>query len=210
MLRRTLALTLAVAACGGSTPAATTPAPETQVLSGIVGQNIVVAPVQALRPAADLGWTSLPSGRAALARLDSVFADTLRSRVGNQGWVFADGVIKSAATNPTYATDPRSLAVNSLRAPGLKVDDRLAEPLASQLRTMIALHDVRLVLLPLDLTIERNAAGLGRPVVHLVLVDPRTSLVRWIGQVAAPDAPGYTTDIHASLAARLADLFVPR
>jgi hypothetical protein len=200
----------AVAACGGSKPESTTPSPESLPLSAITGQNIIIAPVQALRVPAEIGWPAMPSSRAALSSLDSVLTDTLRARVANAGWVYADGVIKSAANNPTYATDPRALAVNPRRAPSLKVGDRLPEPVASQLRTMIAFHDVRLVLIPLDLTIERTGAGFGRPTVHLMLVDPRSSVVRWIGRVTAADSPAFTSEISATLAARVADLFVPR
>lgn len=202
---------MAAVACGGSAPAATptTPAPETMPLSAMVAQNIIVAPFQALRSPAEVGWPALPA-RATLARLDSVIADTLRARVANQGWIYADGVIRAAANNPTYATDPRALAVNPLRSPALKLNDRLPEPLASQLRTLIAFHDARLVLVPLDLTIEPVSAGLGRPVVHLVLVDPRSSVVRWIGRLTGPDSPSFNSTIPAFIASRLADLFVPR
>lgn len=198
------------AGCGGSKAASTTPDPDTHPLAGISGQNIIIAPVQALRMPADVGWPALPPAKPTLARLDSIFADTLTERVGNRGWVYADGVIKAAANNPTYATDPRGLAVNSLRATTLKLGDRLVEPLASQLRTMIALHDARLVLVPVDLTIERTAAGPARPTLHLVLVDPRSSVVRWIGQVTGNDSPAFTSDIPALIATRLADLFASR
>jgi hypothetical protein len=198
------------AACGGGTTATPSPKPETHPLAGIVGQNIIIAPVQALRMPADVGWPALPASRPTLAHLDSVFADTLKDRVGNRGWVYADGLVTAAANNPTYATDPRSLAVNSLRASTLKINDRLVEPLASQLRTMIAFQDARLVLIPTDLTIERTSAGLGQPVVHLVLVDPRSSVVRWIGRVTGNDSPAFTSDIPALIATRLADLFASR
>jgi hypothetical protein len=196
--------------CGGSKPEATTPKPESHPLAGVAGQNIIIAPVQALRAGTEAAWPALPPQRATLAHLDSVVADTLKERVGNRDWVYADGVIKSAANNPTYATDPRGLAVNSLRAATLKVGDRLVEPLATQLRTMIAFHDARLVLIPTDMTIERTPAGLGRPVVRLVLVDPRSSVVRWIGRVTGDDSPAFTPDIPALIATRLADLFASR
>ncbi|HET9425871.1 MAG TPA: hypothetical protein VFO55_10905 [Gemmatimonadaceae bacterium] len=199
-------------ACGGSKPAAnsTTPEPESHPLSGIVGQNIIIAPVQAMRAAPELGWTGLPAARPLLARLDSAIADSVRSRVGNLQWVFADGVAKAAANNPTYATDPRALAVNPLRSPALKVNDRLPEPLASQLRTMIAFQDARLVLVPVELRFERTEAGLGRPAVRLVLVDPRLSVVRWIGEVKGADSPAFTPDYFVPIAARFADLFVAK
>ena len=207
-----LIATATTVACGGSKPttATPTPEPESHPLSGIVGQNIIVAPVQALRIPADIGWPAMPASRALLARLDSVVADTLRGRVGNQQWVFADGLVTAAVNNPTYATDPRARAVNPLRAAGLKVGDRLPEPLASQLRTMIALQDARLVLIPVDLTVERVSAGIGRPVVRVVLVDPRSSVVRWIGRVTGPDSPAFTPEISATIAARVADLFVAK
>ena len=213
MIPRILGLTLVTVACGGSKPESTTPAPETMPLSGIVGQNIVIAPVQSLRMTSDIGWT-MPAPRAVLSRLDSVIADTLRVRVANQAWVYADGVVKSAANNPTYATDPRALAINPLRAPTLKLGDRLPEPLASQLRTMIAFHDVRLVLLPVDVTIQRTEGVGGRnngqPIMNLVLVDPRSSVVRWIGRISGPESAAFTPSIYATLATRLADLFVPK
>jgi hypothetical protein len=195
--------------CRGPKPEPGTPDPATVPLSGIVAQNLIVAPVQALRFATAPDEVA-PPAKPFLARLDSVIADTLRSRVANQGWVYADAVIKSAANNPTYATDPRALAVNSLRSPALKLNDRLPEPVASQLRTMIAFHDARLVLVPLDLTVERTPTGASRPVVHLVLVDPRSSVVRWIGRFTGPDSPTVTQANFAIIASRLADLFVPR
>src|SRR3954469_10829969 len=95
-------------ACGGSKPATTTPNPDVHPLVGIAGQNIIIAPVQSLRVPAELGWPAIPS-RPTLMHLDSVFADTLKERVGNRAWVYADGVVQSAANNAQYATDPRAL-----------------------------------------------------------------------------------------------------
>src|SRR4051812_12214914 len=100
--------------CGGSKAAPTTPKPETHPLAGITRENIIIAPVQALRAGTEAAWAALPPSRATLSHLDSVFADTLKVRVGNRGWVYAEGLVTAAANNPTYATDPRSLAVNSL------------------------------------------------------------------------------------------------
>jgi hypothetical protein len=124
--------------------------------------------------------------------------------------VFSEGLVKAAANNPTYATDPRALAANPLRSPGTKVTDRLPEPLASQLRTMIAFQDARLVLIPVELRFERTPVGLGRPMVRLVLVDPRMSVVRWIGEVKGPESSAFSSDFYAMIAARFADLFVEK
>jgi len=198
------------AGCGGSKAASTTPKPDNHPLAGIAGQNIIIAPVQALRMPADGGWPALPPSRPTLARLDSVFADTLKERVGNRGWVYADGLVMAAANNPTHATDPRSLAVNSLRASTLKIDDRLVEPLATQLRTMIALHDARAVLLPVDLRFERDAAGQGLAVLRVDLIDGRLGEVRWVGDVRSDPAATLSPALIASLAEHFADLVTVR
>jgi hypothetical protein len=92
----------------------------------------------------------------------------------------------------------------------LAVDARLPEPLASQIRTMVALHDdVRLVLAPVELRLEKAGATGGRGILRLVLVDARASNVRWIGQVAGDEAPAFGPVVTASLAARLANVVAP-
>jgi hypothetical protein len=92
----------------------------------------------------------------------------------------------------------------------LAVDQRLTEPLASQLRTLIALHeDARLVLAPVELRFEPAGTG-GRGVLRLVLVDPRMSVTRWIGEIASDPAPAYGPVISASIASKLANLVAAR
>ncbi len=91
--------------------------------------------------------------------------------------------------NPTYAADPYTLAEEPLRSPSLSVEQRLPEPLASQLRTMVALHDdARLVLAPVELRFEAATGTGGRGVLRLVLVDPRLVASAWIGEVASDPA----------------------
>jgi hypothetical protein len=197
------------AGCGGAKPEPGTPTPELHPLGGIVGQPMLVTPVQSVRFAPELAWTGLPRNAEVSGPLDSALAATLRVRVANPQWVYADGLAKSFANNPTYATDPRMLSVNALRG-RLKVDDRLPEPLASQLRTMIALHEGRLVLIPVELHFDRTTEGAGRPVVRLVLVDPRLSVIRWFGDVTGTDTPAFTSLYLTSIADRVADLFVAK
>ena len=171
---------------------------------------MIIAPVQGVHAAPELEW-KVGAAQSVTMSLDSILADSLRGRIGNvRSWIFGQELAKSAANNPTYATDPYGLTVFSLRAPGVKVDDRLAEPLASQLRTMIALQDARMVLIPVELRFDRTPAGLGRPMVRLVLVDPRASVVKWIAEVPGADQISFTPSYSASLAARFADLFAGR
>jgi len=206
---RTSALAL-LFACGGHQQAPViAPLPEAR-LSGVAGQALLVTPVQTLRMAPELGWTGLPRTAGLLAALDSALTDSLRDRVRNPQWAFSEALIASAKANPTYASDPHLLSIQPLRSPKLEVGQRLAEPLASQLRTMLALHEGRLVLIPVELRFERAPSGMARAVLHLVLVDPRRSDVTWFGDVVGAELQAFTPNFIAPLASRVADLFVPR
>src|ERR1043166_9867070 len=143
-------LAILVAGCGGRHPAPSQTFIDTSPLSGLVGQQLVVTPTQRARVAAELGWTDVPASAQLAANLDSSVVSTFRSRDVGRSWVFGDALSRSFARNPTYATDPRSLSVESLRAPGLQSGARLVEPIATQVRTMIALAGARLVLIPVD------------------------------------------------------------
>ena len=86
--------------------------------------------------------------------------------------------------NPTYASDPYALAEEPLRSSSFAAGKRLAEPLASQLRTMIALHEnASLVLVPIELRFESANAPTARASLRLALIDPRFSEARWVGEV---------------------------
>ena len=190
-------LALAVSsACHHAAPAPGAPNPDAQRLGGIVGQPLLIAPVQSMKIAPELAWTGLPRTADILAALDQSLTDTLRARLANPQWVYAAALIESAKNNPTYATDPRGLSIQALKSPKLEVAQRLPEPLASQLRLMLALHDGRLILIPVELRFERTPAGAAHPVLHLVLVDPRLSDIRWVGDVAGVDSPTFSNVLH--------------
>jgi hypothetical protein len=202
-------LTAGAFACRGSN-GAPAPEPDAHPLGGILGQPLMIAPVQRFSVARELGWSSTPQANSTMLALDSALADTLRARIGSQQWVYAATLEESFRANPTYATDPRALSVQPLRGGHLQMGGRLPEPLASQLRTMIALQEGRLVMIPIDLRVDAAAPGVGRPVVSLVLVDPRASVLRWSGEVTGADTRTFTTETTAILAGRIADLFVAK
>ena len=200
----------ALLACRHAPPPPNAPNPSGQQLAGIVGQPLLIAPVQSIKIAPELGWTGLPRAAAILAAFDQTLADTLRARLGDPQWVYAAALIESARNNPTYATDPRALSIQPLKSPRLEVAQRLPEPLASQLRVMLALHDGRLILIPVELRFERTAVGAAHPVLQLVLVDPRLSDIRWHGEVTGTDSRMFSSSLTADMAACVADLFVAR
>jgi hypothetical protein len=205
MMALAAAVMLAMA-CHHAKPDPDAPSPASRRLAAIAGQPLMVTPVQSFRSTI-VGFNSRDWMIAGRALLDSALTDTLKQRVGNSDWVFAAALMTSFKQNPTYATDPRALAIQPLRA-RLTVGDRLPEPLASQLRTMIALHEGRLVLLPLELRVEQTTPGRERPSLQLVLVDPRSSVIQWFGDVVGPESAAFGADFAAPLASRVADLFV--
>jgi hypothetical protein len=98
----------------------------------------------------------------------------------------------------------------------LAIETRLPEPLASQVRTLVALHDdTRLVLVPVELKLEPVPAAVsGQPaargVLRVVLLDARLSNVRWIGDITSDPAPVFGAAITASVAAKLAAAVAPQ
>jgi len=190
--------------CSTSPKPATAPAPA-HALAGMAAQHLIVTPAFALTKATDVPWEI--NQTELLRTLDADIQSALEERGLKGQWVFADALEQSYRRNPTYATDPHRLAMQSLRSPALEIGARLAEPLASQLRTMVALTDARYVLAPVELTIEHVGAGsAGRGVLRLVLVDARGSDVRWIGKVVGDTSARLGPSITASVAAKLADL----
>jgi hypothetical protein len=142
--------------------------------------------------------------------LDADLLSALDERGVRKLWIFPEDLQQSYKRNPSYAADPYSLAEEPLRGAGFAIEQRLPEPLASQLRTLVALHeDARLILAPVELRLEPVGTG-GRGVLRLVLVDPRLSVAKWIGEVASDPAPEFGPVISASIAAKLASLVAIR
>jgi|SRR5438093_5710785 len=210
-------LTLVAAACGGgssASPPESAPAPDTRPLSSLAAERVLVTPTFAVRVAPDLGWSSTAArSRELLQAMDADIASALEARGLRRTWVLPPELMASYKRNPTYAPDPYALAEEPLRAPSLAKGTRLAEPLASQLRTMIALHEnARLVLAPVELRIERitSSTSAGRATLRLALLDPRFSEARWVGEVKSDTASAFTPAMTATLAQRLVDLVLPR
>ena len=166
--------------------------------------------------APELSWSSQQAGARELLRaLDDDIAAALTERGLKANWVMPADLALSYKRNPTYATDPYALSEESLRSSAVVAGGRLQEPLASQLRTMIALHEnARAVLLPVELRFERadatTSAGTARATLRLALVDPRFSEARWVGTVTSDTTSADARVLTRSLARGVADLIVSR
>jgi hypothetical protein len=210
-MRRTLLpflAVLALAACGRAAPEPS-PAPTAELppLNGFAAQRVAVLPTQRLRPVDTLAWGgALPAGRGYLVALDSALAAQLAGRgLGTAGALAAD-VERAARRNVAHAPDPRALAVNALLPRRAAPPEDLPEPLASQLRTLVALTDARYALVPVELRFEKAADGAGRAVLRVALLDARASTVTWSGDVAGDSSATLSAALAASPAARRADL----
>ncbi|HEX8945247.1 MAG TPA: hypothetical protein VF785_19075 [Gemmatimonadaceae bacterium] len=203
-------ITVAAACHGARQAESVSQAPE-HALSGLARQHIIILPTYAFRVGPGLDWGAAAGRPSDVQRtLDTDIKAALEERGLDKTWIFPAQLEQSYKRNSTYAADPYTLAEEPLRSPMLAADARLPEPLASQVRTLVALHDeVRLVLAPVELRLEKAGTSGGRGVLRVVLLDARTSNVLWIGQVAGDSAAAFGPVITASLAARFANVVAP-
>lgn len=206
------ALAVATTACRGSSQPAPAPQVAEHALAGLAAQHIIVLPTYAARVMPDLAWNAAVARPGQLQRtLDADILAALEERSLQKTWILPPQLVQSYRRNSTYAADPYTLAEEPLRSPSLAVNARLPEPLASQIRTLVALHDeARLVLAPVELRLESAGEGTGRGVLRLVLLDARASNVVWIGQVSSDAAAVFGPAITAGVAARLASAVAPQ
>ena len=168
---------------------------------------MVVTPTYRLREADVLGWSAqIPKSREYLKSLDDEIATALADRGLKTLWVYPADLVKSMRGNPGYAADPYALASDPLRNPNVQAGAKIGDPLVTQLRTMVALHDARAVLMPLELRFERDKSGQGIAILRLALIDGRLGEVRWIDDVRSDPSPAFSPALRASLARHLADL----
>ena len=203
-------------ACGGGqqasqAPTPATPAPVSRPLASLAGQRVVLTPAYRIREGDPLGWAAqIPRSRDLLRGLDTAIASELAQRGLEKQWVYPADLVRSTRANPTYAVDPYALAVEPLRNPNLSPGGKIGDPLATQLRTIIALQDSRAVLLPVELRFEKDKFGQGIAVLRAVLVDARIGDVRWTGEAVSDPSPTFSRALLASVASHFADLITIR
>jgi len=200
-------------ACGGQQGAQTqtAPPPVSRPLAWLAGQRIVLTPVYRIREGDAMGWTAqIPRSREFLRALDTAIAGELAQRGLEKQWVYPADLARSMRASPTYTVDPNALAVEPLRNPGLAQGGKIGDPLATQLRTIIAMHDSRMVLLPVELRFDRDKSGQGIAVLRAVLVDARIGDIRWVGEASSDPSPTFSRALLASVASHFADLITIR
>jgi hypothetical protein len=178
-------------------------------LEVLAQQTILVLPVQYLTFADSLNWSAqIPSIPAYLHTLDDELTFAFGERGLKKRWVFADGIARSMKRNPLIGIDPYALDAAQVRIDSKPDDWQLHDPLASQLRSLIALSDARYVLLPVELRLT-SVHGQGQAKLHVVLIDARQAQLQWAGDIFGAPMPHFTPAVAADIASRFADLVAP-
>ena len=187
-------------------------------LSGMAGRQLLVFPAQYLslgNPGG--GYDIVPAGPALLPILDEEIADTFHKRGVKSNWIFGRAITEAAVRNGGLAGDPRQLSVQGIRR--VKAGDTpLPEPLASEVRNLVALTGARYALLPLEVHMDVKGNE-RRSSVRFLLIDARTARVSWSDDVEA--APTHDPQIASDaftpygfrilareIASKLADMVV--
>lgn len=197
-------------ACSGGGGSAATPGPQPaeHSLGAIAAQHVAVLPTYSVRALPDIAWAPPPL-MPLRRQLDSSIVAAFDARGLRRTWIFPEQLEQSYRHNPTYATDPYALAEEPLRASSFNQNTHLPEPIASQVRTLVALNeDTRLVLAPVELRLEKAGTG-GRGVLHVVLIDARLANVIWVADIVSDTVPAFDPTITASIASRLAAVVAP-
>lgn len=180
-------------------------------LGQFASQRIAVMPVQYAR--ADTGTVAGTPDWAALRHtLDDSIAAAIADRGLGKKWAYAPDVIRMAKRNVAYVSDPMALGVGSMRSGAIKPEDQVPPMALDNLRSLIALADARLALVPVEVFLARRAAE-ARPILRLVLIDVRGNAIVWYQDLSGPVFPAGTAWTPANiggLAQQVADLVAPR
>jgi hypothetical protein len=179
------------------------PAVATFNTQAVAGKVVGVLPLTLLVADPALQSDSLYAGyrdrRSALNRADSLISEILLARGPEVGWVLPPELRKMARRSAGFVPDPDQMGQAVLRAPKLTV---VPDPLRSSLRSLLAIADGRLALVPAALAFSPESDGQIKADLSLVLTDARTGKVLWrsqaVGRGRSPDEA-----LNAALAAVL-------
>ena len=177
------------------------PAPALAV-APLAGQRVPVLPLTLLSVEAPID-EQLPGERAErLEWADRIIADVLLSRGPEVTWVLPPELRAVARRAPATVTDPDRMGQALMRSGNLEI---VPDPLRSYLRSLTAMTESRLVLIPAAVRLEPDSTGGIRAETAMVLIDSRNGAVLWRSNpvVHASSARGALT---ASIAHILPDI----
>lgn len=184
---------------------ASKPAPATAPLAQYSSVKVAVVPVQFYK--SDTGGFAGQPSAAMRAAFDSLLSEQLEEHGLKGMWATPADVQRSAKRNAMYTADPRNLGAYPVRNGVSPQKPIVVDPLASNLRRVVALHDARYLLMPVELRAEGGKDG-GYLAVRLLLVDARLNSVLWQVDLPSERAATYSPALLLQLATRVADLVV--
>lgn len=167
--------------------------------------KVAVVPVQFYKEGAG-AFAGQPS-QAIRAAFDSLLSEQLEEHGLKGMWATPADVQRTAKRNAMYTADPRNLGAYPVRHGVNPKKPVIVDPLASNLRRVVALHDARYLLMPVELRAEGGKDG-GHLAVRLLLVDARLNTVLWQVDLPSDRAATYSPALLQQLATRVADLVV--
>jgi hypothetical protein len=217
---------LGLAACGGSAASKANaanlvhPVPG-HALSGMEGKDLVLLPTAYIRPGDKLGWVKdMKDPRAFLREIDSLMEVSFKARAYKVKWVFPEKLRRAADRSAGMIQDPDAISEQQLLPGFWNPKNPLYDPLATQVRSVIAAQNARYVLAPVEIRFVSplDAYGAEPPppgtppppavqlaVVRLALLDAEGTFVLWAGDVVSDTARTADAAV-AGLATKLGDL----
>jgi hypothetical protein len=172
-------------------------------VQALAGKTVGVLPLTLLVAdptlQSDPVYTDYKDRRGGLHRADSLISEALVGRGPEVHWVLPPELRKMARRAAGFVPDPDDMGQAVLRAPKLVV---IPDPLRSSLRSLLAIADGRVALVPAALGFGPEPDGRIRADLSLVVGDARTGKVMWrslaLGLGKTPDEA-----LNAALAAVL-------
>jgi hypothetical protein len=172
-------------------------------VQALAGKTVGVLPLTLLVAdptlQSDPVYTDYKDRRGGLHRADSLISEALVGRGPEVHWVLPPELRKMARRAAGFVPDPDDMGQAVLRAPKLVV---IPDPLRSSLRSLLAIADGRVALVPAALGFGPEPDGRIRADLSLVVGDARTGKVMWrslaLGRGKTPDEA-----LNAALAAVL-------
>lgn len=175
----------ALLAQGKPTPQEPAPAPALLV-SAIAGQKIPVLPLTYVVVDDSIRDAAVHVPRTALlVWADSILAEEILARAPEVTWILGPDLRRKTRSAPGMLPEPERLGQAALRFENIK---RLPDPLFGYLRTIVALADGRLVLVPTSVRLTAAEGGVQAETMF-VLADARSGTIIWR---SAPIAMGRT------------------
>jgi hypothetical protein len=193
-----LLMALGAPACLGAQkeapPPPSPPSPPVATLSAasFSGQTIAVLPITLVVAdptlQSDSSYANYRDHRSALLRVDSLVGEQLQTRGPEVNWVLPPQLRKVARRAAGFVEDPDQMGQAILRSPKLT---SVPDPLRSSLRSLMAVVNGRVALVPASLGFGPESDGRVRADLTLVLADSRTGKVLWrslaYGRGKSPD-----------------------